>query len=390
MENQVNTRLIVLECLLDILEKSDYSHVVLGNVLSNNQYLEKYERAFITRLCEGTVEEMIKLDYIIDSYSTVKVKKMKPVIRNILRMGVYQILYMDNVPESAACNEAVKLALKKGFKNLKGFVNGVLRNIARDKDNIKLPDKEKDYNKYLSVNYSMPLWIVEMFVNEYGKEKTEKILEAFLKEKPTTICANNIERDKLKGLLSDCGIDVKEGILSPRSLYISGYNYLTGIDAFNEGYFFVQDESSMCAVMAAGIKENDIVLDVCAAPGGKTMYAAGELNKTGLVSARDISYNKVQKIEDNIRRCNIENVETKVQDALVLDNEYVDKADVVIADLPCSGLGVIGTKPDIKYKITKEQIDELKNLQRNILDVCCRYLKKGGILIFSTCTISKG
>jgi 16S rRNA (cytosine967-C5)-methyltransferase len=178
--------------------------------------------------------------------------------------------------------------------------------------------------------------------------------------------------------------------LSPRSLYISGYNYLSGIDAFNDGYFFVQDESSMCAVMAAGIKENDIVLDVCAAPGGKTMYAAGELNKTGLVSARDISYYKVQKIEDNIRRCNLDNVETKVQDALILDNEYVGKADVVIADLPCSGLGVIGTKPDIKYKITEEQIDELKNLQRNILDVCCRYLKKGGILIFSTCTINKG
>ena len=179
MTDTVNTRRLALDVLLEVTEHGAYSNQVLRAVLEKYQYMEKYERAFLTRLVEGTIQHMIELDYVIDQFSKVKVKKMKPVIRNILRMGVYQIQYMDSVPDSAACNEAVKLARKSGFSTLSGFVNGVLRNIARNSGSIRYPDEEKEPVLALSVRYSMPEWIVEEWLNAYGMEQTKAILDAF-------------------------------------------------------------------------------------------------------------------------------------------------------------------------------------------------------------------
>lgn len=386
----MNIREISLEVLIKVLEEEQYSSVVLQKVLITYQYLEKQERAFLSRLCEGTIERMLELDYIINQFSKVKVKKMKPVIRNILRMGVYQMKYMEQVPDRAACNEAVKLAQKKGFHNLKGFVNGVLRNIGRNMDKISYPSIEKQPKEYLSVTYSIPEWIVEKWILDYGFDTTKKMLEASMEEKPTSIRCNTrkISVEELKGKLKAEGVTVEAGNYVNTALCIRDYNYLKKLESFKSGYFTVQDESSMMVALAAGVNKDDMVVDVCAAPGGKSIHIAELLGDKGQVSARDLTERKVSLIEENIQRLGFTNIKAKVWDALCLDKEFVEKADVVIADLPCSGLGVIGKKTDIKYKVTKQGLEDLKMLQRHILKVVSSYVKLGGTLIYSTCTVN--
>ena len=389
--SEVNIRQLSLEILMKVVEEKEYSSVVIPQVLNVYQYLEKQERAFLTRLCEGTIERMLELDYVINEFSKVKVKKMKPVIRNILRMGVYQLMYMKQVPASAACNEAVKLAKKKGFQNLKGFVNGVLRNISRNLDNISYPDKEKQPYLYLSVPYSMPEWIVKLWVAQYGMEQTERMLQAGFADRPTTIRCN-LQKNSVKQLreeLEQAGVTVESGAYVDSALRISGYDYLQKLKAFQEGKFTVQDESSMLVGLVADIKPDQTVVDVCAAPGGKSLHAADLLKGTGMVSSRDVSERKVEKIEENCRRLGYTNMDMKVWDAREWDKEYIEKADVVIADLPCSGLGVMGKKNDIKYKNSPDSIKELAALQREILKTVVSYVKPGGTLIYSTCTVNE-
>lgn len=389
-ENKINMRELSLNMLMEILEEGKYSNTVILNTLKNYQYLEKQDRAFLTRLTEGVIERLIELDYIINEFSKVKVKKQKPVIRNILRMGVYQMKYMEQVPERAACNEAVKLADKKGFYHLKGFVNGVLRNIARNLDNISYPDRKKDRIGYFSVIYSMPEWIVSLWLDSYGEDITEKMLIASMDEKKTTIRCNsrNVKKEDLKKRLEAEGVTVEEGVYAKEALKISNYNYIDKLPGFYKGDFSVQDESSMLVGIVSGVKENDKVIDVCAAPGGKSLHISELMNGTGMISARDISENKTAMIDENILRLHAHNVTTKVWNAEKMDTEWVNKADLVIADLPCSGLGVLGKKNDIKYKTSKESIEELVKLQRKILTTVSSYVKQGGTLIYSTCTVN--
>lgn len=390
MTKAINERELVLGILLEVTEQGEYSHLVLRSVLEKYQYLEKKERAFITRLTEGTLERMIELDYIIDKFSKVKVKKMKPAIRNILRMAVYQIKYMDTVPDSAACNEAVKLAVKKGFAGLKGFVNGVLRSIVREIENISYPDKA-DTLAYLSVTYSMPEWIVKKWLRTYDYDTVEKMLRDFLEEKPTTIRINPevMSKEALVDSLTEAGVKVEQHEYLPYALQISGYDYLADLTAFQEGAFSVQDVSSMLVAQIAGPKEGDYVVDVCAAPGGKALQMAEMLHGTGHVDARDLTEYKVSLMQDNILRLGLSNITAQVWDATVLDEDIVEKADIVIADLPCSGLGVIGRKTDIKYNMTAATQRDLALLQRRILSVVKNYVKPGGKLIYSTCTINE-
>lgn len=389
---KINIREIALLSIIEIMEKGKMSHIVLTQALKKYQYLEKQERAFLGRLVEGTIERTITLDYILNQFSSVPTDKMKPIIRNILRLSLYQIIYMDSVPESAACNEAVKLAEKKGFRNLKGFVNGVLRTIARRKDDIKYPDKEKESTWYLSVFYSTPEWIVRQFIDQYGIEKTQKMLAASYEgEGFTTVRCNigKMTRAEIKQMLEEEGAVVKECEYPDYALMISGYDYLEELKTFKEGFISVQDINSMIAAEKCGVKEGDIVLDVCAAPGGKSLHIAEKLNHTGYVQARDLTKNKVSLIQENIDRSGLENIEAIVQDALIFTEKDEDMANIVIADLPCSGLGVIGKKNDLKYKMTREAQEELKQLQKSILSVVWRYVKKDGILLYSTCTINK-
>jgi 16S rRNA (cytosine967-C5)-methyltransferase len=387
----VNVRELILGILLEVTERDVYSHLIIRNVLDKYQYLDKQERAFITRVSEGTIENIILLDYIINEYSKVKVNKMKPVIRNILRMSVYQLKFMDSVPDSAVCNEAVKLATKKGFHNLKGFVNGVLRNISRNLEQMKYPDEENESQEYLSVMYSMPRWIIEKWLEVYDYEQVKRILEGFLNKNNTTIRCNTskITPEELKVLLEKQGIKVTASNYLNYAFEISEYNRINMIKEFQEGLFQVQDVSSMLVVEAADIKKEDYVIDVCAAPGGKSIHAADKLKGTGQVEARDLTENKLALIEENIIRTGFHNIIARQFDARVNDESSKDKADVVIADLPCSGLGVIAKKTDIKYKMSLDKQKDLIKLQREILPVVAEYVKPGGVLMYSTCTINK-
>ncbi len=405
MTNSVNIRELVLELLLAITRDGEYSHIAISNVLNKYQYLDKKERAYITRVTEGTLERMIELDYIINQFSKVKVNKMKPVIRCIMRQGVYEMKYMDAIPPSATCNEMVKLAKKKGFHNLTGFVNGVLRNIGRGMDEVKYPAKEDNLVQALSVGYSMPEWIVKQWLLAYDAETVENILSSLQVEAPITIRTNltKITPAKLRAELEAEGVLVKEfssenssAISLPYAFQIEGFDYLQALSGFRKGHFYVQDISSMMVKEIAQPKAGDYVIDVCAAPGGKSIHIAEALQvdscesgKPGHVEARDLTAYKVELIEQNIARCQMTNIEAKCQDARILDEASIEKADIVIADLPCSGLGVMRKKKDIRYKMTPEKEKQLVKLQREILDTVHQYVKPGGALLYSTCTINR-
>jgi 16S rRNA (cytosine967-C5)-methyltransferase len=386
--DNVNAREIVLDMLLEVIEGDKYSHTVLNHTLKNYQQLEKQERAFISHLFTGTVKQYLTLDYIINQFASLSVQKMKPFIRNLLRMSVYQIMYMDQVPVSAVCNEAVNLSKKRGFTKLSGFVNGVLRNVARNSVNIKYPDKLKDPTSYLEVTYSFPKWLVTELLGLYEFDTVEAMLKASLKEKETTIRCNKkkITPVELKHLLEQEGVTVEDSEYLDYAFKIKNYDYLDKLKSFQQGYFTIQDVSSMLVCEVAGIQENDFVVDVCAAPGGKALHAA---ETAKIVSARDLTEYKIKLIDENINRLGVTNLKIKVWDATKLDDEVIERADVVIADLPCSGLGVIGKKSDIKYKLTQNQHKELVELQRTILNIAQNYVKAGGVLLYSTCTVNK-
>lgn len=388
MSKAISERELVLSILMEIVEEGQYSHMILRDVLSKYQYLDKKERAFITRVTEGTLEHMMELDYIINQFSKVKVKKMKPVIRNILRSAVYQLKYMDTVPDSAACNEAVKLAVKKGFGSLRGFVNGVLRNIARNLDQIQYPE---DPMEALSVQYSMPMWILQLWKQSYDMETVETMLKHFQKETPLTIRCQDVDHvEELKEMLTKEGVHVENHPYLPYALWIRGFDYLARLDSFRKGAFSVQDISSMLVCEIAAPKEGDRVIDVCAAPGGKALHMAEVLHGTGHVEARDLTPYKVELIQENMERTGLENVSAVCQDATLYVERSKESADIVIADLPCSGLGVLGKKTDLKYKATEEGCQQLAQLQKDILGVVHQYVKPGGTLLYSTCTVNPG
>lgn len=390
----MDAREVALTVLMDIETNQTFSNLALGNALRKNQFTDKTERAFLTRLVEGVVECRIRLDYVIDRFSKTKVRKCKPMIACLLRMGCYQILFMDGVPDSAACNESVKLAKKHGFAGLSGFVNGVLRTIAREKERISYPDTGKNPVQAYSVLTSTPEWLVEKLIKDYGYEKAQRILQASFDERKISVRLNRacIEAggDTVEGYrekLKTSGICVEAGAYYEGAWLLSKYDFVHKIPGYKKGYFTVQDESSMCAVAAAGIQADDFVMDLCAAPGGKTT-AAATYAKNGRVLSMDIAQEKLARVEENIEREHLENVEIVCQDATEYLEKYEGKADVVIADLPCSGLGIMGRKNDIKYRVQPSQIEALVELQHTILQNACRYVKPGGTLLYSTCTIT--
>lgn len=408
MTDRQNVRELILDILLEILEHGSYSHAVLHQALGKYQYLEKTERALITRTVEGTLEYRISIDAVLNRYSKTPVKKMKPLIRTLLRMSVYQILYLDRIPDSAVCNEAVKLAVKRKFGGLKGFVNGVLRTVSREKETVinewlspetiqklTLPACGINGNSpeltRASVALSLPEWLLSLWIDELGWEQTKRLGSAFLKEAPTSVRCNLhlASVGEITDSLNEQGVSWKYSPYSSKVLLISGYDYLEKLTAFSRGWIQVQDVSSVLAGEAARPKKGDYIIDVCAAPGGKSLHMADMLCGTGFVEARDLSVQKVGLIEENIGRIGFANVGARVQDALIFDADSVEKADVLVADLPCSGLGIIGKKPDIKYNMSLQMMDDLVRLQREILSVVWRYVKPGGILVYSTCTIHR-
>lgn len=383
MANTVNNREVILDTMLLITKEGKHSHIALRGVLDKYQYLEKKERAFITRVVNGTLERMIELDYVISLFINLKINKLKPVIRAILETGVFQILYMDGIPDSAVCNEAVKLANQRGFRNLKGFVNGVLRNVARKKEEISYPN--------LAVRYSLPEWIVKMWKESYTEQEIEVMGAYFLAEKPFSIRFDpeRIQKEQLIKLLKEEEIESEEIPGYSDALYLKNIDYLGKLKSFQEGLFYVQDISSMEVGRWAQPQNGDYCIDLCGAPGGKTIHLSQLLKGSGMVDCRDVSEYKVDLILENLKKSHIDNVKVKVFDARLLDEDIIDKGDIVIADLPCSGLGVLNRKPDIKYHLTEEGLVSLVELQREILKNARKYVKPGGKLIYSTCTVNK-
>ena len=382
----VNEREVVLDMLLSLRE-GKLSHTILKDTLDSYLYLDKSSRGFIKRLYEGTIEKRLYLDFIIDGYSKTPVKKMKPIIMLLLEMAVYQIFFMDRVPDSAVINEAVKLAKKRGLTGLSGFVNGVLRNIARNKENIALPDKNKDLIQYLEIKYSTPRTVVEYLIKDYGNHEAEEILEAFEEKRPLVARATKNREELIKKLDAE-GVRVSTDTIFPESLKILELDSLSYLESFEEGDFVLQDESSQFIGKIVSLPKGARVLDLCAAPGGKSLLFAGMEEVDEIISC-DISESKTELIEENVRRIGASKIKTKMNDASLCNPDFVDGFDLVICDLPCSGLGVMGRKRDIKYNVTEDKIRELAKIQRTILENAVRYVKKGGRLIYSTCTMTK-
>ena len=390
MTDTSNTRELIMNILLEMDREKTPCHLAVRDALDKYQFLPRQDRAFIKRVCEGTVEYGIQNDYIINQYSKIKINKCKPVIRAILRMSVYQIRFLDAVPDSAVVNEAVKLAEKKHFYNLKGFVNGVLRTIVREKDHLPMP-KENNTTQYLSVKYSMPEFLVEEFVSQYGKETAETMMADFLKEKQVTIRINrwNNTIEETKKSLESQGAELEKAPYLGEAFYLKNFETIASLNAFQEGRFQIQDVSSMMVAETVAPKKDSYIIDVCAAPGGKSVHLAEKLGGTGMVEARDLTEYKTDLIRQNIARHQLSNMRAVQMDATVLDEASIGKADVVIADLPCSGLGVMRRKTDIKYKMTLQTEQELVSLQRKMLETVCQYVKAGGTLLYSTCTMDK-
>ena len=394
----------------DILKKIESEDVFVGEVLDmalrHLQFNDKRDRAFITRLVEGTVERKISLDFLIDKFS-----KNAPDVnaRIILRMGIYQIKYMEAVPDRAAIDESVKLVKTIGLSGREGYVNAVLRKVAALKEEKKL---DSLLVSRMDVRYSTPQWLCDLFVKEFGKDNAKLILEDQFAEHDTVVRINSLKTNKqeLKKLFEEKGVIVKDGILSERCLRISDYDSIRRLPGYKEGLFVVQDETSVYTVEHAGIKPGDKILDMCASPGGKSMLAyelSCDADKVGTIVSRDISENKISLIRENADRLNIPErfvdeanlekyqpgVNVEIFDATELDEDILkltesERFDVVLVDVPCSGLGIIGRKNDIKYHVTPESLSSLAEQGLTILRNASKYVKKGGRICFSTCTIN--
>lgn len=387
----MNERETAVYALNDILSEKAYNNIVLRRTFNKNASLSVVERAFITELVNGTLRNLILIDYVINSFSKTKTAKMKPLILNILRTGVYQIMFMKKVPVSAACNEAVKLAKKKGFSTLSGFVNGVLRNIARNIDNIKYPDENKEPVKYISVKYSYPEWIIEYWKKSYSYEEIKAMCISNNLQPKVSACVNTVKasKEELKKSLAEDNVSFSDGKIQDDVIYLTKTNNIAETKAYKEGLFHIMDESSMLAVKILNPKPNDTLIDVCAAPGGKSFYSAYLMKNKGSIKSRDIYEHKIQLINDGAKRLGLDIINAELKSAEEHYEEDTDKADCLLIDAPCSGLGLLRKKPDIKYSKTMEDIDELVKIQRNILESCYNYVKIGGALVYSTCTVSE-
>ena len=308
---------------------------------------------------------------------------MKPFVRQLMRMSVYQILFLDKVPASAVINEAVKMMHKRKMSNLSGFVNGVLRNIDRNKLEITYPN--------LSVYYSIPEWIITRWIQYYGEETTRAICESLSERARVCIRVNRLKATKteVKDLLKEEGITVLEEGFLPESLYIHAPNGIHHSTSFKEGLWTVQDESAMLVGHVLAPEKGDEVLDICSAPGGKTTHLAELMMNEGHIIATDIHAHKIKLIENNAKRLGTFIIEGKLQDGTILNEEWKEKFDKILLDAPCSGLGIIKRKPDIRYAKDEQDIYAINAIQCKLLENAQNYLKKNGILVYSTCTLTQ-
>lgn len=346
------------------------------------------DRAFFTALVYGTIEKRITLDYVISRFSSKPPEKLEPKVLDILRLGAYQILFLDRVPDSAACNESVELAKYHTHKGTSGFVNGVLRSISRGKNAIEYP--EKGNAGYLSVKYACPEWLCTMWERDYGYEKCESILSGLNRNPRITLRVNTLktDRESLKKRLSDDGIGCTGTVLSENGLVLDEYTPIGDVTALADGLCFVQDEASQLCTAAVDAHPGDTVIDACCCPGGKSFGIAMSMGNKGRIFSLDLHESKLSLIEKGAERLGIGIISVAVQNGAKIREEFIGKADRVLCDVPCSGLGVIAKKPDLRHK-SPEELERLPEIQYAILDTASRYVKPGGKLIYSTCTVNK-
>ncbi len=371
--------------LMDVEGKKAYSNLALNH----NIILRKPKsKGFVRELVYGVLENKMLLDYIIDALIESDVKKLRLSDLIILRMGLYQLIYMDSVPEYAAVNESVILA-KAYARGRQGFINGVLRGYIHKRYDIKLPDRTQDELRYLSIKYSYEPWIISLWMEAYDVDFVEKLLEAGNQTPDLTIRLNwlKVMKEDLIQSLKDKGYKVEEGHYSQNALHVSGDDLL-GTKLYKNGMFSIQDEASQMVAQLLEPAHGDLVMDVCAAPGGKTLAIAERMNNTGTVIASDIYKRKMEMVAKEAERLGITNVKTRTWDGTKVDSTMVGKADKVLVDAPCSGLGVVRRKPEIKYKQNNQEMSELPVKQLGLLTASSKYVKPGGVLMYSTCTIN--
>lgn len=372
---------LILDGLYKIVYKNEKSTDIINEIGENIDDI-----SYITKNIYGVLENKLYLEYILKKLSKIKVNKLDKNVRLILLIGLYNIHFLDR-KNYAIVNELVNLTKKISFKS-KAFVNAILRSFIRDEENLsKINIKDED--EYKSIKYSMPLWIIKYLNKSYGKNYTDKFLKFLNKERNLSIRINKIKtnRDDLKKGLEEKSYIIEKSKISDLSLIVKNPKALASTEEFKKGFFTIQSEGSIKVCEILNPKKNSNILDICAAPGTKTSFLAELCENSSKIIANDLSFNKLSKIKENIKRLGLKNIEITNFDASILKEEYKEKFDYILCDLPCSGLGVMDRKPEIRYNRTMEDVIKLSKLQKNILDRAFLYLKKGGILLFSTCTI---
>ncbi|WP_456275543.1 16S rRNA (cytosine(967)-C(5))-methyltransferase RsmB [Bacillus sp. AK128] len=382
-----SVREVVIDLLVQIEKSQAYSNLLLNQAIKQHQVNPK-DTGLLTEIVYGTLQRKLTLDFFLEPYIK-KQKKLDDWVKILLRITVYQMHYLDRVPDRAAIYEAVEIAKKRGHKGIASMVNGVLRSIQRN--DFRSFDEIQNPVEKLAIEMSFPIWMVARWVKQYGLEETKKLCEETLLPPVPSARINSslTTTQQVIDELEEAGIQARTGHLSKDAIIIDKGNFAY-TSAYEKGFLTIQDESSMLVGRALGPKENDVVLDSCAAPGGKTTHIAELLENTGKVISVDLHDHKVKLINDQVRRLQLTNVETIVMDSRRLDEKYEPESfDRILVDAPCSGLGVIRRKPDIKYQKVENDIQSLASIQLKILEAVAPLLKKGGTLIYSTCTMDK-
>ncbi len=379
-----NYRTQTIETLKKIFRDKSYSNIVINNDMKNveHSFLSLYRKSVL-----GVIENLIYIDWIINEVSVTKTKKMEIDVLTVLRLAVYQIFFLDKSHENIVVNESVQYIKDKGNVRGSKFVNAILRNILRSKDALTAKINELPEVEYLSVKYSYPRELVVKWKKQFGSD-VENVLIANNTEAPLEIRVNTlkIQRDELIKLLEEKGMRVYKCKYADKGLVIENPFEIDKIKEYKDGLFSIQSESSMLSGQILNPKENSLVIDMCAAPGGKTLNAAEIMNNTGKIISRDIYPGKLRLIENELKRLGIQNVKVEEYDATKLDESLIEKADYVIADVPCTGLGIIRRKPEIKYSKTDKELNDIREIQYKILENASKYIKASGELVYSTCT----
>ena len=384
MNEKRNARDTALDVLMSIHKANAWSDGSLKQAITRNG-LDHRDAALATYLCYGVIQNRLLLDYYIGCYCTQKPERLEPVILNILRIGGYQILFMDKIPHSAAVNEAVEMAKRHNRSKSSGLVNAVLRKFVINW--LNMPDIPSDSREeYLSIRYSHPLWLVRRLMELLGDEETEALLQLNNKPIPTTVQTNTLKvtADELERELS--AVSVEKHPWLDGCFSISSTGNLAELPAFVKGHCMVQDPAAHLVVSAAQPRPQDKIMDVCAAPGGKSFAAAIAQGDQGELLSCDVHPHKLQLIEKGAQRLGISSIRTALANGREAHSAWLESADIVLADVPCSGIGIIRKKPDIRYKNPKELL-ELPQIQSDILENASAYVRPGGVLVYSTCTL---